>query len=494
MGFSTFTPRDGTELHILVGLNPERFNGILIKGKQVSEKIRDYVRLASEILDTVGGTGNVTGATRCATRLRLTLKETPPEAKEKVAALPGVISVLERGGQFQVVIGTHVGEVYEALSEKLPAGGVAGSAEKSRESILNRVIGAMSAIITPFIVLLAAAGLLQGCLILIRMAWPDFATTGTHAVFNFISWTPFVFLPILVAVTASKHFNCNTFIAVVCCAALVNPDWTAMAARIASGEHITFLGIALSPTTYAASVLPPIFLVWILSYLDRYFDRVFPTLVKGFLTPMLCMVIMVPATLVVIGPLTNGGANFVSAGYNWLVNTVPVLAAAMVGGFWQIPVIFGIHHGITPVIMANFANNGYDTFQAFQTIAVIGQMGAALGVWLKSRNPGMRNMALSAGVTGIFGITEPAIYGVTLRLKKPFVCGCIAGAAGAIIASFFHIKYFAYAGLPGILTIVNAYNPEQPSSIIGTVIGCAVSLVGSIALVQVVGFKDIAKN
>ena len=460
----------------------------------MAEKVRDYTRLASEIFELVGGAKNITGATRCATRLRLVLKETPPAAKEKVAALPGVISVLERGGQFQVVIGTHVGEVFAALSEKLPAEGATAGVEAPRESLLNRIIGTMSAVITPIIYLLASAGLLQGCLIIMKMIWPDFTKTGTHDVLNFISWTPFAFLPVLIAISGSKYFKCSTYIAAVCCAALINPDWSALVARINGGEHITFLGIALSPTTYGAAVLPPIFLVWILSHVERYLERVLPGVLKNVLTPFLCMIIMVPATMIVIGPITTAGANIVSDGYNWLINTVPVLGAALVGGFWQIPVIFGIHHGITPVVMANFANQGFDTFQAFQTIAVIGQMGAALGVALKTRNRDMRNVGLSAGITGIFGITEPAIYGVTLRLKKPFVCGCVAGAIGAIIASFFQIKYFAYAGLPGILTIVNAYSPEQPSALIGTVIGCAVALVGSIILVQIVGFRDVEQN
>lgn len=457
----------------------------------MAEKIRDYVKLGSDIIDNVGGVGNIAGATRCATRLRLILRNTPPDAKDKISALPGVISVLERGGQFQVVIGTHVGEVYSAVAEKLPEASQSAEMDVPQESLLNRVIGVMAGVIAPFIYILAASGLLQGVLILLGYLWPEFRATSTHDVFSFISWTPFVFLPVFIGITASKYFKCNTYIAVACCAALINPSWAEMAGKIASGEHLNFFGIPLSSTTYTASVLPPIFLVWILARLEKLCTKVFPGILRDILTPMACMAIMVPLTIVLIGPITTAGATWVANLYNSLVHSVPVLAAALVGGFWQVPVIFGIHHGITPMVMANFANLGHDSFQAFQSIAVVGQMAAALGVAIKSRNREMRKVALSAGITGVFGITEPAIYGVTLRLKKPFICGCIAGAAGAIVASFFHSKYFVMTGLPSLLTMMNSYSPEEPASFMGIAIGCVVALVGGIVLVNVIGFRDL---
>lgn len=456
----------------------------------MAEKIRDYARLASQIVDEVGGVGNITVATRCATRLRLGLREIPAGAKEKVSALPGVISVLERGGQFQVVIGTHVGEVHEAVVALLPTDSSEDSFEQPKESILNRVIATMSATIMPFVYVLAAAGFLQGLLILTCMAWPEFKNTGTYEVFNFISWTPFAFLPVFVAVTVATYFHCNVFVAMACCAALVNPAWAQMAGRIAAGETIDFAGIPLTSTLYGGQVLPPIFLVYILVRLERFLNRVLPGLVRNFLTPMICIGVLVPATLLIIGPITMAGASLVANVYNWLVNTAPILAAALVGGLWQVPVIFGIHHGVTPMILANYANLGFDTFQAFLTMAVVAQFGASLGVAMKTRNREMRSVSLSAGLTGIFGITEPIIYGVTLRLKKPFICGCVGGAIGAVVASFFQVKSFIYAVLPGPLTLVNAISPEYPSSFKGMVLGCVIAAIAAFVLVQIVGFKD----
>lgn len=453
-------------------------------------QIRDYQKLALDIIREVGGEKNIVNITRCATRLRLVLDHTPEDAKEKISGLTGVITVVENNGQFQVVIGTHVGEVYEAAAAALKLEENAPTTKQPPQNILSRIIATMSAVFAPFIYILAAAGLLQGALILITMAVPAFHTTGAYDVLSFMSWTPFTFLPILIALTASKHFKCSTFIAILCCCALVNPSWADIASRIAGGEVITFLGIRLSQTAYTSTVLPPLLLVWVLSYLERFVEKRLPDAAKPLFTPLICFLIMVPATILLIGPASVIAANAIAAGYNSLVKTVPALAGAIIGGFWQVFVIFGVHWGITPVVLANFDIQGFDTFQAFQTIAVVAQVAAAFGVLIKSKNKELKRVSLSAGITGIFGITEPTIFGVTLRLKKPFICGCIGGATGAIVMSFFHSAYYAYAGLPGILTIVNAISPEAPMSFIGEVIGCVTAIVVSIVLIQMIGFDE----
>ena len=453
----------------------------------MAQSIRDYEKLAVDIVDAVGGKENIVNATRCATRLRLVLKETPKDANKKVSGLTGVITVVENNGQFQVVIGTHVGKVFDKVQTLVDLDETS-SEDAPKGSIVNRVIATMSAVFAPFIYILAAAGLLQGCLIIINMINPGFASTGTYEVLSFISWAPFTFLPIFIAITASKHFKCNTFIAVACCAALVSPDWASIASRIAGGEAVTFLGIGLAETTYTSTVLPPLFLVLALSYLEKFVDKVIPEVVKSLFTPFICILVMVPLTILVIGPVSDGVATAIANGYNALYNFAPVIAAAVIGGFWQVVVIFGVHWGVTPMVLANFDMYGQDTFQAFQTMAVVAQMGAAFGVFLKSKRQETKSVALSAGITGIFGITEPTIYGVTLRFKKPFICACISGAVAAV-ASFFNSVYYVYAGLPGLLTVVNAIG-ANPTSIVGELIGCAIAIIGSIVLVQIVGFDE----
>lgn len=327
-------------------------------------------------------------------------------------------------------------------------------------------------------------------MIIINLLAPAFAETGTYAVLSFISWTPFTFLPVMIAVTASKHFKCNTFIALWCCLALVNPDWGSMAARIAGGESIKFLLFDMAQTTYTSSVLPPLFLVLVLSYLERFVDKHLPDVLKALASPFICAIIMVPATILIIGPLSDLVANGIALGYNFLYTTVPAVAALIIGGFWQVAVIFGVHWGVTPMVMANFTNFGCDSFQAVQTCAVVAQAAACFGVALKTRDKAMKNVSVSAGITGVFGITEPAIYGVTLRLKKPFVAGCISGALGALVVAFFGSKNYVYAGLPGLLTTVNAISSENPKSFPGMLIGCAVSIVAAIILVQIIGCDE----
>ena len=459
----------------------------------MATSVRDYDKLAVDIIKAVGGKENIVKASRCATRLRLVLKETTNEAKENVSNLTGVITVVESGGQFQVVIGTHVGKVFDKVASELNLDSNTIE-DEPKASILNRIIATMSAVFAPFIYILAAAGILQGCLILINMANPSFSSTGTYEVLSFMSWAPFTFLPIFIAITASKHFKCNAFIAVACCAALVSPTWAEIASRIADGESVRFLGISLAETTYTSSVLPPLFLVWILSYVERFVDKKLPEVIKSLFTPFICMIVMVPLTILVIGPLSDSLATGIANGYNYLYNLAPAVAAAVIGGLWQIVVIFGVHWGVTPMCLANYDLYGMDTFQAFQTMAVIAQAGAVFGVFVKARNKQTKNIALSAGVTGIFGITEPAIYGVNLRFKKPFICGCIAGAIGAVVGSFFNIAYYAYAGLPGLLTVVNSITPDNPKSIIGMLLGAAISFFGAIALVQIVGIGEKETN
>ncbi|GMA38512.1 beta-glucoside-specific PTS transporter subunit IIABC [Mobilicoccus caccae] len=455
----------------------------------MSAQIRDYPKLARDILDVVGGPENVSNAARCATRLRLVLKETPPDAKARVSELPGVITVVENNGQFQVVIGNHISDVYDEFITHVAAD--SASSDAPHGSIVNRIIATMSAVFAPFIYVLAAAGILQGGLIIARMIQPAFETTGTHEVLAMMSWAPFTFLPIFIAITAAQHFKVNIFNAVLCTAALVTPTWAEIAGRIAEGEQVTFFGIALSQTTYTSSVLPPLFLVWILSYLERFLNRRIPAVARQLLVPLISILVMVPLTLLVIGPITAAGATLIATAYNAGVEVAPWLAAAFIGGFWQVAVIFGFHWGITPVVLDNFAKYGQDSFQAFQTAAVIGQVGAAAGVFLKSRNRKIKGVAAPATVTGVFGITEPAIYGVTLRFKTPFIFGCIAGAVGAVVISLFGARYYAYAGLPGPLTIVNAYSPDNPMSLWGELIGCAIAFFGAAALVYFAGYKDV---
>lgn len=448
-------------------------------------------RLANEILEAVGGEENIVNYTHCATRLRIVLKRSVPDAKKKVSALDGVVTVVENNGQFQVVIGNAVASVYKEFEGLVGEENQQPTEDESEKgTIINRIIATMSAVFAPFIYVLAAAGILQGILIVAKIFFPTFENTGTYEVFNFISWAPFTFLPIFIAITAAKHFKVNTYIAVACCAALVSPDLTDIVEKISSGKSFTFIGIPLSETSYTSSVLPPLLLVWVLSYVEKYLNKYIHEVIRPLFVPFFSIVIMVPLTLLIIGPLASGAAHGIAHGFNWLVAVAPWLAGLLIGAFWQVFVIFGVHWGITPMVLANFEQYKSDAFQAFQTIAVISQFGAVIGVFFKTKNKELKKVSLSAGITGIFGITEPSIYGVNLRFKKPFIIACISGGIGALIASFFKPKYYAYAGLPGPITVVNGYSPDNPTSIWGILIGSIIAIILPIILIQVFGYGE----
>ncbi len=271
-----------------------------------------------------------------------------------------------------------------------------------------------------------------------------------------------------------------------CCLALVNANWGAIAARIAGGETIKFLFFPMAQTTYTSTVLPPLFLVLVLAYLERFLEKHLPDVLKAIGTPFVSAIIMIPLTVLVIGPLSDAAANGIAVAYNYLAHTVPVVAGALVGGIWEVFVIFGVHWFVTPMNIANFNANGCDTFQAFQTCAVVAQAAACFSVVLKTKQKEMKRVAFSSGLTGIFGITEPTIYGITLSLKKPFICGCIGGA----IISLFHTMYYAYAGLPGLLTTVNAISDQNPMSFPGMMIGTIATIVITIELVLIMGCDE----
>ncbi|KES18442.1 Phosphotransferase system IIC component, glucose/maltose/N-acetylglucosamine-specific [Gilliamella apicola SCGC AB-598-I20] len=454
----------------------------------MSSKIRDYDKLAVDILNELGGENNIVSVARCATRLRVVTQSTPENAKEKIASFSGVITVVEKGGQIQIVIGTNVDKVYNAFTKLISGDNKVDVNSKS--SILNRIIATMSAVFAPFVYVLAGAGILQGILILINLAFPGFEKTNTCQVFSFISWAPFTFLPIFIAITASQHFRCNIYIAVACCAALLSPTWAEIAKLIKEGGTFDLFGLPLSETTYMSTVLPPLFLVWILSHLERFLEPLLHSIIKPLIMPFICLVIMVPLTLLVVGPLTAGAAHYISIGYNYLVDFAPWLAGAIIGALWQVLVIFGVHWGITPIVLENMRLHGQDSFQAYQTIAVIGQVGAALGFYLKTRSKEMKGVSISAFVTGLFGITEPAIYGVNLRFKTPFIYGCVCAAIGGMVAGFFTPYFYAYAPLAGPLTIVNTVNPEHYNSVIGVTIGSLIALIGPVILIQIFGTNE----
>lgn len=451
----------------------------------------DYHKTAMELLKELGGNDNITNVTHCATRLRFILKDESIVNKDKVAKIPGVITTVQAGGQFQVVIGNHVKDAYEHVIKMVTIDEEAAKGTGNKKvGIVSRIIDVISAIFAPFLYTLAACGILQGILgVLVALNAIDTAG-GTYQILNFISWTAFTFLPVLIAVTASKKFGVNTFIALVIACALVCPDYIAM---VNAAKPVYFLGMKVQLLSYTSSVIPIILSIWIASYVQKFFDKYLPIVIRNLFTPMFTIAIMVPLTLLAFGPIGNTIGGAIGGIYNTLYNLSPIVAGLVVGGLWEVLVIFGVHWGITPVTVGNYANLGYDTFTGLQASAVFSQAGATFGVFLKTKNKDMKGVSASAAITGLFGITEPAIYGVNLRLKKPMICGCIAGAVGGAIGGAFHAVSWSY-NMPGIATLPAYFKAGHLTPFIGLVISIVVAFVLGAVLTYIVGFEDEAED
>lgn len=450
----------------------------------------DYRKTARELVEELGGDGNIINVSHCATRLRFILKDESVVNTGKVSKIPGVITTVSAGGQFQVVIGNHVKDAYGFVAELVHVDENVTVSGSKKIGIVSRIIDIISSIFAPFLYTLAACGILQGILgVLVAMNAID-TSGGTYQILNFVSWTAFTYLPVLIAITASKKFGVNTYVAVVIACALVCPDYMNM---VQAGASVSFLGLPVQLLSYTSSVIPMILAVWIASYVQKFFDRYLPVVVRNLFTPMFTIVIMVPLTLLAFGPIGNTIGGAIGGVYNFFYGLSPIVAGVVVGGFWEVLVIFGVHWGITPVTVGNYSALGYDTFTGLQASAVFSQAGAALGVFFKTKDKEMKGVSLSAAITGFFGITEPAIYGVNLRLKKPMICGCIAGAVGGAIAGGFHAVSWGY-NMPGIATLPAYFKAGHMSQFLGFLISIAVSFVLGIVLTYIVGFEEDSKE
>jgi PTS system beta-glucosides-specific IIC component len=447
----------------------------------------DYRSLAVDVLDKVGGETNVASLTHCATRLRFKLKDPAKADKAAVERLSGVITVMEAGGQFQVVVGNNVSIAYAEIGQisKLTGDNADTGGGEEKGSLLNRFIALISSIFTPILWPLAGAGLLKAFLAMAtQFHWLDAAST-TYTILNAAADGLFTFLPIFLAVNAAKRFKVNQFTSMAIAAALCYPAITAL---VSSPDPVTFFGIPVAMVTYTSSVIPIIVAVWLQSYLEHWLNKVLPSWLRNFTTPLLVLLIMVPLTLITVGPVTSYAAKGISTGIAWLFTTVPWLAGALMGGFWQVFVLFGLHWGFVPFMVNDYSTIGYSLLAGPLPAAVLAQAAATLAVLFKTKNLNLKELAGPSALSGfIAGITEPAIYGVTLRLKKPFYYGIAGGAVGGAIAAAGGSASSAFV-FPSLLGLA-AYT--QVGNFTLQLIGTGVAIAIAFTLTMVLGFDDI---
>lgn len=443
--------------------------------------------LSKQIIELVGGEDNVNSVFHCATRLRFKLKDNSKADKATLEKTPGVITVVENSGQFQVVIGNNVAQVFEQMMKEtsLQDAEKSGKEDSSESSgVLGKAVDIISSIFSPILGALAGAGLLKGLLALIlSLEWID-GTSGTYLILNAASDSVFYFLPVFLAVTAARKFKANQFVSIAVAGALVYPT---VIAAVSSTDPLDFLGIPVVLVNYSSSVIPIILAVWVQSYIEKWFRSFIHESVRNILVPMFALLIVIPLTFLAFGPVGSMISEGLASGYTWLYNLSPLVAGVIAGAFWQVFVIFGVHWGFVPIMLSNISVLGYDTMLPILTAAVLSQAGAVFGVFLKSKNPQLKALAGSSTLAAVFGITEPTIYGVTLKLKKPFIYACISGAIGGAIIAAGGAQANAFA-LPGLLALPTYFG----AGFSWLVIGILVAFVLAIILVYVLGFDDPA--
>lgn len=466
-----------------------------------------YDGLARIIIQNVGGKSNVISLTHCITRLRFKLKDESKANTEVLKSTDGIVTVMQSGGQYQVVIGNHVPDVYDVVMKIggfAAAGGEEADAPKEKMGVGATLIDWISGIFQPILAILCAAGIIKGLLALWAFLDPNASSSGAYQLWYAFGDGFFQFLPVILGATAAKKFGGNTFIGMGIGAALCYPAITAMAGAETIGSifagtvfemsySATFFGIPIIMPSggYVSTVVPIIVATYFTVKLEKWLKKVIPDVIKNFIAPLLAFVIMIPLTFLVIGPVTSMLCNLVGVIFGAMYN-IPVVgglvAGALIGAFWQVLVIFGLHWGLIPLAMINYGQLGYDFILSPYFAASFAQSMVVLAIYLRTKDKKLKDMALPAFISGIFGVTEPCIYGITLPKKKPFVISCIAASIGGAIIGFAGVRSFMMGGL-GVFGIPAYIGEGTMKHVIWLVIGTVVAMIVGFVLTFIT-YKD----
>ena len=461
----------------------------------------NYIHIANEILKNLGGKNNILELTHCMTRLRVRVKDISQINKDNLTKCEGVITVVESMGQIQIVIGNKVTKVYDEIIKLLPEQIHSNFDKESKveeikgkENIWNKILTNIAGIFTPIIPAIAGSGMIKGILSVVAMYYLnkhgiDIKETQTYIILNALADAVFYFLPIILGYTCAKIFKVNEIISMIIGATLCYPTFISL---MTGEEVVRFLGVSITKASYTSSVIPIIIAIYVLSYVERFLNKYIPEVIKIIVVPTLSLLIMLPAVLMIFGPIGIYIGNGISFGYRFIYEFSPTLCGAFIGGLWCVLVIFGAHRALVPIGINDVANTGRQNILAFAGAANFSQAGSALGVFFKTKNKQLKTIAMSASVTALFGITEPAIYGVNLRLKCPMICAVICGAIGGGVMGLGGAFGNAFAN-QGILTIP-VYAEAGFLGFTSYLGGCAIAFFGSAILTYIIGFEDIKEE
>ena len=425
-----------------------------------------YTELAEDILKHVGGKENVNSLKHCVTRLRFDLKDESKADDDYLKNRDGVVTVVKAGGQYQVVIGNHVPDVYAEVLQVggLPAGGSLdideGDAPKG--NLFDRFVSLVSSIFQPFLGPLAAAGIIKGIVAIMAACGLSAATSPMYVIFNAAGDGFFQFLPILIALTSARRFKVNEFTAIAIAAALVYPDIATLVTALQKAGQGHVLGVipfALPAGGYLATVMPSILAVWVASYIQKFFTKITPDVIKVFVVPFFTLLITVPLTFLVVGPVANTFSDGLTSLFQAIMNFSPIVFGLILGILWQVLVMFGMHWALVPLAILDVATNGSSSILSAALFPCFTQTGVLGAIMLKTKEEKVRTISMPAFISSIFGVTEPAIYGVTLPMKTPFYISCgVSGLMGAAMMAL-DIKTYSIGGL-GVFVFPSLIGPD----------------------------------
>lgn len=421
----------------------------------------DYTQLAKEVVAAVGGKENIVNVTNCMTRLRFVLKDDSIPDKDKVAGIKGVKGVMNQGGQYQVIIGTHVSEVVKDVRREAQISGE-GSINKEdmklikKDSLWNRFFKTISGCIMPMLGPMIAGGIIKGILVILVTAGILTKTDGTYLVLYAEGDAILYFMPVIVGFTCGKVFDCNPYVTAVIGAAFLYPD---LVSAVSAEGGITFLKIPVAATSYTNTFLPIVLASFVASKLEKLAKKFIPSMLQLMLVPTFVLAVTVPLSWIVIGPVMNTVSSWLSKGVFGIFGMSPLLGGTLLGAFWQLVVLLGLHAAFIPILMNNLFSQGYDPVNAVLGLTVWALAGVTLGYALKNKDPEKRGIGFGSLASALCGVTEPAIYSIALPNFKLFVCAWIGGGISGGILGALGGKMYTMAG-DGLFRIPAMINPE----------------------------------
>ena len=421
----------------------------------------DYTQLAKEVVAAVGGKENIVNVTNCMTRLRFVLKDDSIPDKDKVAGIKGVKGVMNQGGQYQVIIGTHVSEVVKDVRREAQISGE-GSINKEdmklikKDSLWNRFFKTISGCIMPMLGPMIAGGIIKGILVILVTAGILTKTDGTYLVLYAAGDAILYFMPVIVGFTCGKVFDCNPYVTAVIGAAFLYPD---LVSAVSAEGGITFLKIPVAAASYTNTFLPIVLAGFVASKLEKLAKKFIPSMLQLMLVPTFVLAVTVPLSWIVIGPVMNTVSSWLSKGVFGIFGMSPLIGGALLGAFWQLVVLLGLHAAFIPILMNNLFSQGYDPVNAVLGLTVWALAGVTLGYALKNKDPEKRGIGFGSLASALCGVTEPAIYSIALPNFKLFVCAWIGGGISGGILGALGGKMYTMAG-DGLFRIPAMINPE----------------------------------